>query len=192
MFQVEADHLICTLWDTLRPRSPVREYPDYKSSGCDRVSEPGLITTLDLRLSVYLDSKTYDASALVHTLFTSNTSVFVAVTQDFQRWSDVKIEDFHNTSNHDSCWRSDGMSDLRKLYYSMRADVLKELMADGHSISEHTAFHQFSTLGALGSKPWEFVKVTHSVASRLQRSGIHHPYRRELHSIEKEEKHVEA
>ncbi len=203
MFQVEVDHLICTLWDTLRPRSPVREYPDYKSSGCDTVTEPGLMTTLDLRLSLYLNSKMYDASAIVHTLFTSNTSVFVAVTRDFERWDDIEIENFLNTSNHDSCWRSDGMRNLRKLFFKMTTELNDELVADGLSRHKTNAFQQFSTLGALGSsKPWELVKVTHSrgedygpgrrklvsIAKRDLQSGV---LSRNSSKIVGEEKHVE-
>ena len=51
-----------------------------------------------------------------------NTSVFYTES-DVRDITQVKSNDWINTSNHDSCWRSDGFALLDKLYFEMANKV---------------------------------------------------------------------
>jgi hypothetical protein len=166
MFELNADNILCTLWDTLRP-----DISGYTSMPGERVRtanglyhpiEPGLMTTLDLRLSHFsLTGDEFHANVLVHTLFTSNTSVFVTSSRNFQKWDQIPVEQWLNTSNHDSCWRSDGMSELSRLFFALTDEMNEQIKAIKMNPLKPCEFNQYCTLGALGSKPWEFVTVEH-------------------------------
>lgn len=46
----------------------------------------------------------------LHFIITSRYNVFLAVSDKrFSRATDIKLEEWVNTSNHDSCWRTDGV-----------------------------------------------------------------------------------
>ena len=125
MFEINAGNILCTLWDSLRPdiSGPFTPMPGERvqtANGQYHPIEPGLVTTLDLRLSHFsLTGDEFHANALVHTLFTGNTSVFVAISRSFEKWDQIPVEQFHNMSNHDSCWRTDGMRELSSLYFAL-------------------------------------------------------------------------
>jgi hypothetical protein len=165
MFEINADNILYTLWDTLRPDISSGFMPGERvqtASGLYHPIEPGLMTTLDLRLSHY--AKTGDefhASALVHTLFTGNTSVFVAISRSFQKWDHIPVEQYKNTSNHDSCWRSDGLRELSTLFFALTDEMNEQIKSAKINGLKPCEFNQFCTLGSLGSKPWEFVTVEH-------------------------------
>jgi hypothetical protein len=61
----------------------------------------------------------------LHYIIVKPHSVFVAITckPDFR---DVWVEEWRNTSNHDSCWRSDGFS-----------DIFREVMKAYHACYDH-------------------------------------------------------
>ena len=157
-FSIETDRLLYTLWDNLRP-----DRPTYRR---DEASEVGLLVTLDLRLSHYgsggaEDEIEYHRSALVHTLFTANTSVFVHTSRDHKRWQDLIPEDWANTSNHDSCWRSDGLRGLHLLHCTLSDEMNEEITGNGYSALAPREFSQFCSLGTLAGKPWQYVDVAH-------------------------------
>lgn len=165
MFHIEADNLLATLWENLRPRP--------RGFAGPREPELGLMVTLDVRLFSFTSGgEEYRRSALVHTLFTANTSVFVAVSRNYERWFEIDPADFLNTSNHDSCWRTDGMSALRNVYYAMAEEINSERKKDGHSALAPRELNQFCTLGALTQKPWEFVDVTHELLPGASRRRL--------------------
>jgi len=73
-------------------------------------------------LSIYLEASDYQTDKTeymrVFMLFTGNTSVFY--TTNFEpSIKDISNSLWINTSNHDSCWRSDGFSFLHKLQMEM-------------------------------------------------------------------------
>jgi hypothetical protein len=159
MFAIDTESVLYTLWDTLRPDRPSRFEEHYDPR---EVGETGLVVTLDLRLSHYaLGGDEYHRSALVHTVFTANTSVFVHTSRDFQRWSEVIPEGWANTSNHDSCWRSDGLRGLHSLHGVLCAEMNEEITGHGYSSLAPREFNQFCSLGTIVGKPWEYVTVCH-------------------------------
>jgi hypothetical protein len=177
-FSIEVENLISTLWDTLRPaeRSTYRleRHPD------GGVTEKGLVITLDLRMShISGGCDEYHRTELFSFVLTGNTAVFMASSDDFTPWDRIPVGMFHNFSNHDSCWRTDGMSGLQQSYHFMCDSMNKEIVEHGFSPLAPREFHQFCTLGSLGRKPWEFVSVTH-------RKIPTEDHRREILAIERE------
>jgi hypothetical protein len=155
MFAIETDNLLSTLWDSLRPQRPDR-------FGDSQHGEVGLLVTLDLRLSHYANGgDEYHRNALVHTVFTANTSVFYHTSRDFERWEEVIPEGWANTSNHDSCWRTDGLRGLHLLHGTLCAEMNEEITGHGYSALAPREFNQFCSLGALVGKPWCYVQVAH-------------------------------
>ena len=178
-FEIQADNIIQTLWDSLRPESPGYERRRDPETGEYATTEPGLLVTLDLRLShISLSTDEYHRSALVHTVLTANTSVFQARCPKFTKWDQVALGDFFNYSNHDSCWRTDGMRGLQHLFSEWTAEMNEEMAGHGFSHLTPREFDQFCTMGWLSHKPWEFVTVGH------RKIPTEH-HRRELVSLER-------
>jgi hypothetical protein len=177
-FEIAVDRVVYHLWETLRPERPMaRRYTD---AG---VLEEGLVVTLDLRLSHYVpdEGNEYHKSALAHIILTGNTSVFAAATHDYTPWHQMDAGQWDNTSNHDSCWRSDGFGFLNTLYFNMTEQMNHQIKADGGSPIAPIYFSQFCTLGSLDGKPWETVVVQHELIP-----GDH--YRRRLVKVVREGK----
>ena len=157
-FGIDADNLLTTLWDNLRPERP--SYFGERARPQD--GEVGLLVTLDLRMYKFcLSGEEYRRSALVHTVFTANTSVFYHTSREHKRWQEVIPESWANTSNHDSCWRTDGLRGLHLLETTFGKEMNEEIKADRGSPLAPKEFSQFCTLGTLAGKPWQYVEVCH-------------------------------
>lgn len=145
-------NLICTLKDALLPRD----------------HEKGLVVSADIGMN----DRGNEKRGTIHFVFVGNTSVWFAYCESLSRWDDIPIERWENTSNHDSCWRTDGVNQpLAKLYF----DWAREL--NPHKAPRN--IEQFCTLGVLLSSPWEKVKVKH------ERLGDNSQYWRKIISIER-------
>jgi hypothetical protein len=118
MVNIDIDRVICSLVDKFLDRSIQSHDENYQ-----KVIRKGMMFETQLRLTHYTDDENVDVSRQAFILFTGNTSVFMAVApQDYRwrGWSDISFEDWKNTSNHDSCWRSDGVrSPIVQLYFDM-------------------------------------------------------------------------
>jgi hypothetical protein len=97
----------------------------------------GLLFTLDVSCSCY----GYDENDKYHEewakeerkqisiIVAGNHSVFVnLIDTDFQ--VKLNLENFVNTSNHDSCWRSDGFSDVTWFFWKMYERVYSNMPED--------------------------------------------------------------
>jgi hypothetical protein len=66
----------------------------------------------------------------IHFLFLGNVTVFAAVTKE-PNINMVPTDRWENTSNHDSCWRSDGLRPITHTYFNLcervQAHLPKEL-----------------------------------------------------------------
>ena len=178
MFNVLGEHLICTLWETLRPAQPF----GIAEAGFPR----GLVVTLDLSSSYYTDDHEFHRRGLLHTVFTANTSVFTAVSEDFKGWDQISLDAWNNTSNHDSCWRSDGMRTLSELYFRWAKEINEEMVARGYPDLAPREFDGFCTLGSLGNSPWEFVRVGKEQVKPTDDNP--HPYKFSLTHLSREVK----
>jgi len=92
----------------------------------------------------------------IHILVTQRHQVFVAVTHPRE---DVEISNWVNSSNHDSCWKSDGLNIFEKVAWDAYEHCFA-FMPDEHRpapIAAHT-FTQFADWH-FGRLPFEIVKV---------------------------------
>ena len=74
--------------------------------------------------------------------------MFAAVESDDNRWIDAKSvpqNEWINTSNHDSCWNSDGLRIINELYFKMSEAINEELQVDTGTSLPPSLFHQFNT-----------------------------------------------
>ena len=144
MVPLEAEMTITSIVDAFLKRD------DYVTKDYRVVSRHGVVLRLNLSASSYEDEGSYHASRQLVILCTGNTSVFVAVAPPDGRyfgWQDVPKEAWKNTSNHDSCWRSDGIqSPITDQYFSMCEEINEMRKADGLEPVAPINMHHFNHL----------------------------------------------
>ncbi len=128
MLKMDADHIIPRLVDHLLDRE--NSLVSHDMNG--RVQRGILI---ELRVHAWLwvgrpdSGYAVEQYRTIYLMFFGHTSVWVAVEPPGERWDNwqqVPLDAWKNTSNHDSCWRSDGLQPLSKLYFEMAEEVLAE------------------------------------------------------------------
>ena len=141
MFQIEVANVICTIKEALLEQGQLGD-GSYKA----------LVISADLGMDDYESGET--KRGVVHFIFSGNTSVWFAHVDALSRWDSVLIDEWENTSNHDSCWRTDGVSSiLSKLYFKWAKEINPDMAPCDLS--------KFCTLGVLFSSPWEKIRVIH-------------------------------
>lgn len=102
-------------------------------------------------------------SRVVHVVVTETHNVFIAIDDgDFLRKSekDMISLEWENTSNHDSCWRSDGLNEIRKAlwngYKQCWSHVPEEHRRCLNEADIHGEFHNWF----FGNPPFQLVHVT--------------------------------
>ena len=131
---------------------------------------------MDLRLFKYTSADEFQRSAKAVIIFCGNTSVFVHTDRHYEPADLLNPSDFLNTSNHDSCWRTDGMRFMFDMSMVMVDEMNEERVRAGFSKLAPREFDQFC---ALGHTPWRFVTVTHA---KLRPDE---PYKRRLLKVER-------
>lgn len=130
MFEMKASSVIAELVRILVPRHEM----EYTKEGF--IQKPGLYIELDCRITDFgfskkdgnkRERKEKTESTVVHFIFCGNVNTF-AWHQTKGVRETPKAEDFINVSNHDSCWRTDGVeSYLSKIYFDFCKKVNSEL-----------------------------------------------------------------
>lgn len=108
----------------------------------------------DLRMSNYIDSKSYNQSRGLHLLYNVNPgSTYVSV---FSGVTDSPLGDIHDVNEwthectHDSCWKDIGI--FSKIYFEMSDEINALRKADGlpsiapKYMSENNRFRSFDSL----------------------------------------------
>lgn len=154
---------------------------DYVVEDYSITSRHGVILSVNISTSTYEENASFHASRQMFILCTGNTSVFVAVAPEDKRyfsWKDIPLDAWKNTSNHDSCWRSDGVqSSLTEQYFAVCEEVNKAREAQGY---ESVAPAQMSHFNHLGSNPL----VSHAdVSTELDPDSPNPNYYRRLTKI---------
>jgi len=92
----------------------------------------------------------------VHYIVVNHHSVYMAISKS----TDIPTpETFKNTSNHDSCWRSDGFYDLFKIFMKMYDETHKNTPKE-HRPSPVSCSYKISlTTKWLSGKVFDFVKI---------------------------------
>lgn len=141
MFQLRLSDAMASIRDVVCP--PSYGWSDH--SGLDPKGlrrNKGIVFNVSITLSDYSvhdDNQTYIS---LNILVFGNTSVFWKYAN--QSWDEAV-----NTSNHDSCWRSDGFNFLTDLYFKACEKVNKD--KPPKDISQFTRFD---------FRPFELVEVT--------------------------------
>ena len=156
MYNTTISDLICDLRRQIIPTNK----SIYKDGEYD-----GIIFDLHLNLSYYTEKQSYTKRNHAYVLFCGNTNVFYAVENQNENWhlnyKNVPIDRWLNSSNHDSCWRSDGLSFIDDLYFSAAEEINKELIKNKEKDVAPKNMISNSTIGWCGSKMWQLVKVSH-------------------------------
>ncbi len=120
MFKVDLKNILCSLVD----RDLDRITPtNYHNDGI--YSKKGIIYEISISVDDY-DTRKHAYNSF-YVMFFGNTSVFYAHKRmSFYTPFHVSPEMWINTSNHNSCWRSDGLQFINKYYFDMCKEVNKE------------------------------------------------------------------
>lgn len=88
------------------------------------IRSEGLYITLDLRVHNYTED--ISTFRFAHFLFCGNVSVWFATTDEYCNLNQICNDQWINTSNHDVCWRTDGVErPLWTTYFTMTTEVLE-------------------------------------------------------------------
>ena len=110
MFETRITSIISDIVDTVLIRD------NYELVKGGAIKKPGIIFKLSFRASSDKTHKNLWENAIV--LFTGNTSVFYAIGKETHKTSLNEIQ-WINSSNHDSCWNTDGLNWIDQLYFKM-------------------------------------------------------------------------
>lgn len=136
MFNMDLSSAIAFIKEQAFPASFEGEVVDVN------IKKPGIMIQCDVDVNDFEEDKR--ASESVTFLFCGNTSVFAYTGKGIFFVEDLPVEEFANTSNHDTCWRTDGVhSYLSELYFKMCRQVnLKKAPVELHTSSRiHRKIH---------------------------------------------------
>lgn len=74
--------------------------------------------------STYVEAYDNRAITKISVIVTARHRVYIAASAEKDQ-HDFEPDDFVNTSNHDSCWKSDGLNLLTKIYFDMCKFVVR-------------------------------------------------------------------
>lgn len=152
-FQIKVEDVMTGIVDQILDRSGKSIQRFEYTNGSYAIRQPGISFSLDLRLSVHTKEIDVQRSTNLFFMFCGGTSVFWVEADYFnddERWfnpSEVPLDRWHNSSNHDSCWRSDGMNQVWKTFISMANSINEELKANGMEEIPPSRMNQYVTFG---------------------------------------------
>lgn len=157
MFCISAESVVSNLVDLLSDLpKPFKTITNY----CDglRVEEywhEALGISLDCSLASYEDCEIYERRTRMFFVFSSSVSVWVSIKppdENFNSFTQVPINYWENTSNHNSCWRTDGLRPISNLYFNFAEQINKERVKNGLAeiapinLTDHTFIDQAKKL----------------------------------------------
>lgn len=110
MFAMELTNLIPYLVEQLAPHD----------------TNKALKLSFDVRLSHYTNEKDYHKGTIIEFLFRRNFGHFDTFFRTTTNRFDDK-PDWKHTSSHDSGWKTDGLRDINKVYFSMADEIREEV-----------------------------------------------------------------
>ena len=118
-FEMDISLLVSHIKECFGNMMPPRNYLEQ-----GKIQSPGILFTFDFRVNDSNDSEesgSIESCKLVHLLFVYPHATFIAEKEHLYEPSDFKM-----TSNHESCYRSDGIwSPLSKIYFDMCESINK-------------------------------------------------------------------
>lgn len=111
MITWDIENIVCATVEALLPR------------GSD--PEKGLMIRLEFSLTTHNEDDVFYSTRILELVFqrpSNYTKVFSRVLDN----RDNVLKDWENMSNHDSCWRSDGLRDVFQCYMAVRDDMTQQ------------------------------------------------------------------
>lgn len=129
MFTVKLDSLICWLVDKNLDRSFDKVIRKSASWGKGKITRPGIYLEFPIEVRNWTGKGDNDSEGeyithrkQVFMVFAGNTSVWYQV-KNLPLDGKLVWSEFENSSNHDSCWQSDGLRFLSQEYFDMCKDL---------------------------------------------------------------------
>jgi len=121
MFSMKLEYFVTYLKDTFLGRHEDWE-PQHRLEGnVSYITKKGLLIRLDLSMRNY---DTHDTKrAVAYILLAGNCNVFAALAPFNSHFKDVKLSEFKNISNHDSCWRTEIGNWLTQIYFNWAREI---------------------------------------------------------------------
>ena len=121
MFKTNLSGLLCDLVDEFLDR---KTSPTWNNG---TITKRGIIYEVNCRVDDWNSEDRKTAYKSFYVMFCGNTSVFYAM-KKMSIYDPLQIpyENWENTSNHDSCWRSDGLQFINSMYFDMCKEVNPE------------------------------------------------------------------
>jgi hypothetical protein len=94
----------------------------------------------------------------VHIIITRSHNVFVAVSREY-KLEKVDITEWGNTSNHDSCWRSDGLQLIQQTIFDAYDYCFSHMPEEHKPAPVAMSLHPRLCNGFLEDAVFQFVKV---------------------------------
>jgi hypothetical protein len=183
MFSMRASDVISAITDQLLPQelwNPIKREQTKDGFGFVTTHQ-ALIFRLDLRLSYYSEEMTINRSQQMFFVLCGHRHVWVAKEpadneNRWFNWKTIPMDQWDNTSNHDSCWRTDGLdSPISQVYFEMAESINAELGEEKSVAPKDMSDHTYFGLGS----PFESIYVTHGKDPKDRNS-----YRRHIVGIE--------
>ena len=164
MFSISITNILTMLFEISNTQEE-KSFIEYEDDGTRTVN--AMIIPVHMSMSDFSDSSSEEdreARDSVYVMYAGRHSIFYAFAHDedgsYRHLSKIPADEWKNTSNHDSCWRSDGFSFLAKIFFDMAKIVNDD--------KRPCDLSDYTNLG-IGSSP-----VTKTqVMFRMQKDGYH-------------------
>ncbi len=162
MFTIDIRNILATLFE-MSTTDEARRVMDYNDDGSHEVN--AMIITVHASVSDFSKEVDKEKQTTVYVMYAGLHSIFCALASDadgnYRGFENIPHTEWENTSNHDSCWRSDGLSFFPKLFFDMAKEV--------NPNKPPGELDSYTSLGGMGKS---VVKHTKVVLER-QRDGYH-------------------
>jgi hypothetical protein len=171
MFKVGASNMIVSITDkVLRPLQKDKTLTKWHTED-NSIEKVGIYIPISFFVHGYPDSNGIskrDVQATANTAFimAGQTNVFYANDWFNKNKKSISLqepftaEEFENTSNHDSCWRSDGIdSPITRLYFDMCEWVNQELMEMDEPRKAPKDLDSYTRFAFYPESLWKIVKI---------------------------------
>lgn len=158
MFTIDIRNILVTLFE-MNSTDETRRVMEYNDDGSHEVN--AMIITVNTSVSDFSGEVDREQRASVYVMYAGLHSIFYALASDadgnYRTFENIPHTEWENTSNHDSCWRSDGLSFFPSLFFAM-AKAVNPDKAPGE-------LHSYTSLGGMGKTVVKHTKVV------LERQG---------------------
>lgn len=133
MLSIRLSNMIGGICDSLNEHNNHSTF-DYNEK-TSTYSARALLFTFDVHMAYFQDEEKYESDRLEVSVLVAGHRVWVKTGR--LRSIPLSWDDWENTSNHDSCWRSDGLdSPLSKVYFTLSEQInVKREMAEKERVA---------------------------------------------------------